>query len=96
MHVRQDVAPHRVGQHPSQALAVAEHGSVDDIFHKPEMPYTLGLLGSMPRLDAQPGRLLAIEGMVPAPFALPAGCRWRSAPRRRPTSSPARATRAAT
>ena len=39
-------------------------------------PYTLGLLGSIPRLEATRERLLAIEGAVPAPFALPAGCRF--------------------
>jgi peptide/nickel transport system ATP-binding protein len=34
-----------------------ETGAVDDVFYRPRMPYTLGLLGSIPRLDAagQPG-----------------------------------------
>ena len=39
-------------------------------------PYTLGLLGSVPRLDEDRETLLAIDGSVPPPFALPKGCRF--------------------
>ncbi|GAA2859251.1 ABC transporter ATP-binding protein [Streptosporangium fragile] len=52
-----------------------EVGSVDDVFHRPRMPYTMGLLGSIPRLDRgreQP--LVPIEGSPPSPAALPPGC----------------------
>src|SRR3712207_797178 len=31
-----------------------EYGAADDVFHRPEHPYTWGLLGSMPRLDRRP------------------------------------------
>ena len=46
------------------------------IFDDPQHPYTLGLLGSIPRIEETRDRLLAIEGTVPPPFALPSGCRF--------------------
>jgi peptide/nickel transport system ATP-binding protein len=52
-----------------------ESGPVDDIYAAPRMPYTLGLLGSIPRLDAaerQP--LVPIEGKPPSLVDLPDGC----------------------
>src|ERR1700722_2049919 len=42
---------------------LVEIGEVDDVFYRPRMPYTMGLLGSIPRTDAAPGtRLTPIEG----------------------------------
>ncbi len=55
---------------------VVERASGAALFDDPQHPYTLGLLGSMPRLEESRERLLAIEGAVPAPFALPRGCRF--------------------
>ncbi|MCZ8147318.1 MAG: ABC transporter ATP-binding protein [Roseomonas sp.] len=55
---------------------VAERATAAEIFASPQHPYTLGLLGSIPRLDEDRERLLAIEGAVPPPFALPKGCRF--------------------
>jgi peptide/nickel transport system ATP-binding protein/oligopeptide transport system ATP-binding protein len=55
---------------------VAERASGTAIFDDPQHPYTLGLLGSIPKLEEQHDRLLAIEGAVPPPFALPKGCRF--------------------
>ena len=55
---------------------VVERASGTAIFDDPQHPYTLGLLGSIPRVEETHERLLAIEGAVPAPFALPAGCRF--------------------
>jgi peptide/nickel transport system ATP-binding protein/oligopeptide transport system ATP-binding protein len=55
---------------------VAERASGIDIFDDPQHPYTLGLLGSIPKLEEDRDRLLAIEGAVPPPFALPCGCRF--------------------
>ena len=52
-----------------------EVGSVEDIFYRPRMPYTLGLLGSLPRLDEdRPGRLTPILGTPPSLLHLPPGC----------------------
>ncbi len=54
-----------------------EEGSVRDIFAKPQMPYTLGLMNSIPRVDkaaTHQDRLEAIPGNVPNPLYLPEGC----------------------
>jgi peptide/nickel transport system ATP-binding protein/oligopeptide transport system ATP-binding protein len=55
---------------------VVERAAGTALFADPQHPYTLGLLGSIPKLEESRDRLLAIEGAVPAPFALPAGCRF--------------------
>ena len=55
---------------------VVERAPVAAVFDDPQHPYTIGLLGSVPRLDEERARLLAIEGSVPPPFALPPGCRF--------------------
>jgi oligopeptide/dipeptide ABC transporter ATP-binding protein len=52
-----------------------EIGSVDDVFYEPRMPYTLGLLGSLPRLDMRrQERLTPITGAPPSLINLPSGC----------------------
>ena len=56
--------------------AVEEAGVVD-IFKDPQMPYTLGLMNSIPRVDKAADhqeRLQAIPGNVPNPLRLPEGC----------------------
>jgi peptide/nickel transport system ATP-binding protein len=55
---------------------VVERAPVDRLFAAPQHPYTIGLMGSVPRLDDDGGRLAAIEGQVPSPLAPPAGCRF--------------------
>jgi oligopeptide/dipeptide ABC transporter ATP-binding protein len=57
---------------------VVERGSKRDVFYDPQMPYTWGLLGSIPRLDRpRPERLHTIEGMPPSLINLPEGCKFR-------------------
>jgi peptide/nickel transport system ATP-binding protein len=52
-----------------------EAGAVRDVFYRPQMPYTWGLLGSMPRLDRdRKGRLDPIPGNPPSLINLPKGC----------------------
>ena len=52
-----------------------ETGSIDDIFYRPEMPYTWGLLSSMPRMDrVRQTRLQPIPGSPPSLIAIPKGC----------------------
>lgn len=54
---------------------VVEYGSVDDIYYRSAMPYTIGLLGSLPRLDAKEHQALApVEGNPPSLLNLPPGC----------------------
>jgi peptide/nickel transport system ATP-binding protein len=57
---------------------VVERGSVDDIYYRPEMPYTLGLLGSVPRMGSgRTERLQPIPGQPPSLIRLPQGCVFR-------------------
>ena len=54
---------------------IIEDGLVDDLYASPRHPYTIGLLGSLPRLDARPdAKLLSISGQPPNQMALPKGC----------------------
>jgi peptide/nickel transport system ATP-binding protein len=54
---------------------IVETGPTSAIFGDPEMPYTLGLLASIPRMDRDiGGRLLPIPGNPPSPIRLPKGC----------------------
>ncbi len=61
------------------ASQVVETGPVADIFERPRMPYTAGLLKSIPRLGGAGlrGRLDTIPGQVPILARLPSGCRFR-------------------
>jgi peptide/nickel transport system ATP-binding protein len=51
-----------------------ERADVDDIYRRPRMPYTAGLLGSVPALDSAGGRLHPITGAPPSLINLPPGC----------------------
>ena len=51
-----------------------EYGKVDDIFYRPSHPYTIGLLGAVPRLDGKQDLLPTIPGNPPNLVRLPAGC----------------------
>jgi peptide/nickel transport system ATP-binding protein len=53
---------------------VVEQAPVEALFASPQHPYTVGLLGSIPRLDVEQVRLASIEGQVPGPLDRPAGC----------------------
>ena len=44
---------------------IVERAGVDELFASPQHPYTVGLLGSIPRLDRRASHLATIEGMVP-------------------------------
>ncbi|NLG78484.1 MAG: ABC transporter ATP-binding protein [Firmicutes bacterium] len=55
---------------------IVESADVVSIFKKPEHPYTLGLLGSIPKVNEDRERLQVIEGVVPNPFDMPTGCRF--------------------
>ena len=55
---------------------IIEHGSLEDIFDHPLHPYTIGLFGAIPDLNADVERLSPILGLPPDPTNLPAGCRF--------------------
>lgn len=55
---------------------IIEKASVKEVFASPEHPYTIGLLGSLPRLDADrtTERLVSIEGLPPVLYEKPTYC----------------------
>lgn len=55
---------------------IIEAGDALTIFKNARHPYTLGLLGSIPKLHEDRERLQVIEGEVPDPLGLPKGCRF--------------------
>ncbi|MCA1831556.1 MAG: ABC transporter ATP-binding protein [Actinobacteria bacterium] len=57
------------------AGSIVEYGTVDDIYYRPLMPYTLGLMASVARMDqARSGRLRPIRGQPPSLIFRPPGC----------------------
>jgi peptide/nickel transport system ATP-binding protein len=57
---------------------VVERAATRSLFYDPQMPYTWGLLGSIPRLDRpRPEKLHSIEGSPPSLINLPQGCKFR-------------------
>jgi peptide/nickel transport system ATP-binding protein/oligopeptide transport system ATP-binding protein len=55
---------------------IVESAPVDALFADPQHPYTIGLLGSIPRIEVDRERLSTIEGSVPSPNNQPRGCRF--------------------
>ena len=55
---------------------VVERAPVTNLFNRPHHPYTWGLLGSLPRLDADVERLTQIQGQPPSLLNPPRGCRF--------------------
>jgi oligopeptide transport system ATP-binding protein len=53
---------------------IMEQGSAESIFYRPTHPYTVGLLGAVPKIDHEGERLVAIPGVPPNMAHLPAGC----------------------
>jgi peptide/nickel transport system ATP-binding protein len=82
---------------------IAEIGPVRDVIHAPQHPYTVGLMGSIPKIGFQGTRLTQIEGAMPRLNAIPPGCAFNPrCPRRferctleRPDLLPAGTSRAA-
>ncbi len=55
---------------------IVEKASIRDLFATPQHPYTVGLLGAIPRLEGRKTRLATIAGSVPIMANLPDGCRF--------------------
>jgi len=58
------------------ASHIVEYSQVEEIFYNPLHPYTVGLLGSIPKLNIESDRLMTIEGTVPPPTNFPKGCNF--------------------
>jgi len=55
---------------------IVEYGPVEEVFERPQHPYTAGLLGAMPQVGLLGERLTVIPGQVPLPHQMPTGCRF--------------------
>jgi peptide/nickel transport system ATP-binding protein len=55
---------------------IVERAPVERLFTQPEHPYTVGLMGSLPRIDQKADRLATIEGILPDMTNPPRGCRF--------------------
>jgi len=53
---------------------IVEVGAVAEVINRPQHPYTVGLMGSIPDFDAQRDRLMQIDGAMPRLNAIPSGC----------------------
>jgi peptide/nickel transport system ATP-binding protein len=56
------------------AGSVVESGTVHDVYARPRMPYTVGLLGSIPSLVTEGQKLTPIKGAPPSLINVPPGC----------------------
>ena len=82
---------------------IAEIGPVADVIHRPQHPYTKGLMGSIPSIVAEREQLAQIDGTMPRLTAIPSGCAFHPrcphafdrCRRERPEVMDAGATRAA-
>jgi len=82
---------------------IAEIGPVAEVIHRPQHPYTAGLMGSIPGIGASVERLVQIDGAMPRLGAIPDGCAFHPrcphaverCTRERPDLLPAGAVRAA-
>ena len=82
---------------------IVEIGPVRDVIHAPRHPYTVGLMGSIPRIGSRKTRLMQIDGAMPRLNAIPPGCafnprcprRFEPCTRERPELVSAGASRAA-
>jgi oligopeptide/dipeptide ABC transporter ATP-binding protein len=58
---------------------VVETGPVDQVFTKPQHPYTIALLSAVPKIEAHDtADRLILEGEIPSPISPPSGCRFRT------------------
>jgi len=74
------------------ASRVVEFAKVEDLFDKPQHPYTEGLFRSIPKLGQDAERLTTIPGQVPNPARFPAGCKFHPrCPRTRALAAQAKA-----
>ena len=53
---------------------IVEVGPVRDVIHSPKHPYTVGLMGSIPKVSSEQKQLVQIEGSMPRLNAIPPGC----------------------
>ncbi|MFM8177317.1 MAG: oligopeptide/dipeptide ABC transporter ATP-binding protein, partial [Candidatus Limnocylindrus sp.] len=58
---------------------VVETGPVDQVFTRPQHPYTIALLSAVPKIEVHDtDDRLILEGEIPSPISPPSGCRFRT------------------
>ncbi len=57
---------------------IVEYGSKREVFKNPSHPYTIGLFGALPDINSESTRLKPIDGIMPEPSDLPAGCKFHT------------------
>ncbi|MFE6160139.1 ABC transporter ATP-binding protein [Streptomyces sp. NPDC056486] len=60
---------------------VIEHGNTEEVFDRPQHPYTSALMSAAPVLDASRAsgdQEIQLQGEIPSPFDIPSGCRFRT------------------
>ena len=71
-----------VVQHLSDRVAImylgriVEEGPTEELFRRPNHPYTVALLAEIPRLDARRRRFAPVKGEIPSPLSPPSGCHF--------------------
>jgi peptide/nickel transport system ATP-binding protein len=55
---------------------VVEEGATEELFERPNHPYTVALLAEIPRLDTRRRQFAPVKGEIPSPLDPPAGCHF--------------------
>ena len=55
---------------------IVERGSVEEVMHNPQHPYTRALLSAVPRIDGDRGAFIRLTGEMPSPAKPPQGCHF--------------------
>ncbi|GLR52137.1 ABC transporter ATP-binding protein [Shinella yambaruensis] len=55
---------------------IVEEAPVEDVFRRPNHPYTKALLAEVPRIETGKRRFKAVEGELPSPLDPPRGCHF--------------------
>jgi len=55
---------------------IVERGSVQEVLHDPQHPYTKALLSAVPRIDGDRGEIIRLSGEMPSPANPPLGCHF--------------------
>jgi peptide/nickel transport system ATP-binding protein len=55
---------------------IVESAPADEVFARPNHPYTQALLAEVPRIESRKRQFTAIKGEIPTPLAPPSGCHF--------------------